>query len=163
MKGFVLLSTTFFIAIISLIVLNLASSLNLDHKILNQLIFRETVFTELEDNAQEIISKVSSMQNLDCYVDPARELVNYEYVNKKGCQYANAWYLLKDLGDLACVVVNDAQNSFATHHYTLYLIGQDLKNNLLQIRFATVGKLSQCLQLPQRLIKPGILSWLLIS
>lgn len=159
MKGFVLLSTTFIIAIISLIVLTLANSLNIDLKIINQLTMRQKRLGELEDTAQEIIAKVSSKEYTDCYSDTPREFIDYSHVNKNGCRYVNGRFILEYLGEFTCVVVNAGQSSLATKHYNLYLINQYLSNHLLQVRFAIAGELTSCLQIQQRLINPGIISW----
>ena len=161
MRGFVLLSTTFLIAIIALIVLTLASSLNLDSKTLNQLALRQKRLAEIEENAHAIIAEVSSEQLVDCYTDKGRESINYEFVKKNGCSFVNHKFLLKNLGEFVCVVINNSQSLLATQHYNLYLINQELNNHLLQVHFVTAGKRSECLQAQQRLVTPGIISWLL--
>ena len=163
-RGFIFLMTLIIISVISLLLISCMQQILLYHKTLNKQEQRHQSFYELEHLAMQLASTKSLNKSCMEYGDSPNRIIK-ELSNNEGCEI-NAGkykykYIIEDLGDFPCLIVQKGKISHATQHLRISIISsgdEEHAASLLQIRvIKPIGAL-ECVG-KKHLVSLGISSW----
>lgn len=164
-SGFIFIATLLMTTVISLLVLACMHHILLFHQAVNRQEERHQSFYQMENIAMQLAR--ASLHNLDpkCLrkMDEVNRVIQMLKSNN-GCSLTvNKYhyrYLIEELKDNPCLIVNIKQNYFSTHHrrVTLFLVNTESSGALLQIRYITPIAIFPCFG-ELREVKEGVSSW----
>ena len=160
-QGFIFLVTLLIIGVISLLILVSMQHILLYHKAINQQEVQHQNFYQLESIVLHLAHKRLVAIDQVCIVhkDSANQVLQ-KLVHLKGCTLGGYQYLIEDLGEFPCFVVNIGSKKRATHHQRVSVVQleEGIPKSLLQMRFIHVGGIVNC-PINERFVSLGVSSW----
>lgn len=164
-KGMVLLSTISIIVIISLLIVTCMQQNALFSKVLTRLQHQDKDFYHLEKMALHVLQA-----NVEtCLVKNFLTRDWLSQLSEKGCLIVESGkkyrYLIEDLGEFPCWMVNTKEGNKPSHHFNLLIIRADKaqQQDYMQLRDIRAGKSLEPCSGKELVIQSGMQSWLIGS
>lgn len=163
-KGYIFAFTLCIVSLISVLVLSSMQQMLLYQRAMNKQEQAHQYFYDLERIIHYLIA-LPEKERISCvqHQDSANEVL-HQVLKKEGCALktdkANYHYVIEDLGNYPCLMINDKTTIKATHHFR-FTVAQDKPlqpSSIMQVRVIQPVPLLQC-DSEVRYVDAGISSW----